>query len=239
MNGLEARFHFARGPLRLVVELEAGEGEWCALSGPSGVGKSTLLRCVAGLEAGVRGKISHGGSDWLDSDRGIEVPTHKRELGVVFQDAPLLPHRSVRGNLTYAERRASAARGVFSSREVEEWTGITPLLGRAVQDLSGGERQRVALARALLSTPSLLLLDEPFSALDPEARDEIVGRLRRETALRAITVLWVSHAEDDVRRGADRLLELVAGEDGNVVREKDVLSGPFGNSLGGRVESCP
>lgn len=221
MKGLRASFRFARGPLELVVDLEVKEGEWCALSGPSGIGKTTLLRCVAGLEGGVEGTILQAGTRWLDSKSGIELPTHKRDLGFVFQGAPLLPNRTVRRNLDYARRRVPETRRSRASHGVEEWSGVAALLERPVEDLSGGERQRVALARALLTAPAVLLLDEPFSALDLEAREDILTRLRHETCERAISVLWVSHAEGEVQRSADRVLEL------SRVAEVTTIRGPM------------
>lgn len=221
MSGLRANFRFSRGALDLAIDLEVERGEWCALSGPSGIGKTTVLRCIAGLEAGVQGAILQGDRPWLDSRAGIEVPTHGRRLGFVFQGAPLLPKRSVRRNLSFASRRVPEELRASAPREVEEWTGIAGLLDQPVEDLSGGERQRVALARALLTVPSVLLLDEPFSALDLEAREKILLRLRRETAERAISVLWVSHAEGEVRRTADRVLELVRSGRGTTLLGTD------------------
>ncbi len=223
MNGLTAQFRFVRAGLNLAVEMVVEEGEWCVLSGPSGIGKTTVLRCLAGLEAGIEGTILLGDTPWLDSSAGIEMPTHKRELGFVFQGAPLLPGRTVRKNLSYARKRVPEERKGLAPPNVEDWTGVAPLLERPVEDLSGGERQRVALARALLTAPSVLLLDEPFSALDHTAREEILSRLRRETDERRISVLWVSHAESAARRGADRILEVVRAADRTMVMSSEKL----------------
>lgn len=184
-----------------------------ALFGASGAGKSTLVHLVAGLLRPDSGRIEVGGEVFFDSARGIDLPVHRRALGVVFQDARLFPHLSVDGNLRYGLRRAGAraqaARVPFDT--VVELLGLGALLQRAPHTLSGGERQRVAIGRALLAQPRLLLMDEPLAALDAPRKAEVlpyVERLRDEFDL---PVLYVSHAVDEVLRLASALVLFDAG----------------------------
>jgi molybdate transport system ATP-binding protein len=138
------------------------------VTGRSGSGKTTILRCLAGLDR-VPGRLSVSGEIWQEERHFL--PAHRRRAGYVFQGANLLPHLSVRGNLDYALRRSGRGEGWA---EVVERTGIAHLLDRSPARLAGGEAQRVAIARALLGAPRLLLLDEPLSALDPEAKRELI-----------------------------------------------------------------
>jgi ABC-type sulfate/molybdate transport systems ATPase subunit len=159
-----------------------------AVSGPSGAGKSTLLRALAGLERAATGALTVRGERWLSPD-GAAVPPWRRRVGWVPQEPLLFPHLSVRENLGYA------GRGV--DPEVVEWLGVGGLLERAPRHLSGGERQRVALGRALGAAPDVLLLDEPFSALDPALRGVVREGLARWCRARDARVVLVSHQADD------------------------------------------
>jgi molybdate transport system ATP-binding protein len=178
-----------------------------ALSGPSGSGKTTLLRCIGGLER-LEGRLSVGGEVWQDGRKF--VPPHRRPVGVVFQEASLLPHLSVRGNLLYGARR-TAAKAAVSLDDTIDLLGLGPLLGRSTANLSGGERQRVALGRALLSQPRLLLMDEPLSSLDAGSKAEILPYLERLHRSLAIPALYVSHDAAEIARLADRVLLMRAG----------------------------
>ncbi len=181
-----------------------------ALFGASGSGKTTCLRLLAGLERG-QGTLHALGECWQDDQRGLFVPTHRRALGYVFQEASLFPHLNVRENLAYAEARKRSAAKASSFDSVIALLGIEPLLARSTDRLSGGERQRVAMARALLGAPRLLLMDEPLSALDETRKAELfpyLERLRRELS---IPIVYVSHSLDEVARLADRLVLLEGG----------------------------
>ena len=140
------------------LAFEAGAGI-TALFGPSGAGKTTTLRLIAGIETPARGRIVIDGETVLDTEAGIDVPPHRRRIGMVFQEARLFPHLSVRSNLGYGRFFAPRRARRFAVPEVADALGITPLLGRRVGGLSGGERQRVALGRAILAAPRLLLLE--------------------------------------------------------------------------------
>jgi molybdate transport system ATP-binding protein len=178
----------ASGALALSLETRAPS---VAVFGPSGAGKSTLLRSLAGLERRGRGRVEVGGVTWQDPQRGIVVPSWERAVGWVPQEILLFPHLSVRENLGYAGAPAQAV------REIADLLQVGPLLERRPRRLSGGERQRVALGRALLSRPRLLLLDEPFSALDRPLRAQLTKVVRDWAAARAVPLVLVSHDEAD------------------------------------------
>ncbi len=177
-----------------------------AVFGPSGSGKTTVLRCIAGLER-IEGRVVVRGETWQDGGRFL--PPHQRPVGYVFQEPSLLAQLSVRGNLEYGLKRAGAVR--VGLEEVVSFLGLQPLLGRSTERLSGGERQRVAIGRALLSQPKLLLMDEPLSGLDAEAKADILPCLERLHQLLEIPVLYVSHDASEVLRFADRLLLMREG----------------------------
>ena len=178
-----------------------------ALVGASGSGKTSLLHAIAGLLRPVRGHIEIAGERLFDAGRRIDVPTHRRRIGYVFQDGRLFPHLDVRGNLLYAARGdAAAARAQLD--HVVELLALGPLMSRRTVALSGGEIQRIALGRALLSSPRLLLLDEPLSMLDPDRRDELLPYLQRVRDEHALPMIYVSHAADEVARIAQDVYRL-------------------------------
>ena len=208
--GLQVRLQWQRGDTALDLRLDLPARGISVLFGPSGAGKTSGLRAVAGLEPQARGHVTFRGRVWQDSDAGVFVPPHKRRIGYVVQEASLFTHRSVAGNLDYGYRRAG--RPAHLDREgVIDRFGVRPLLDRPVAALSGGERQRVAIVRALLSDPDLLLFDEPLSALDAGAREALLGQLEALHARLDIPMLYVSHAIDEVARLADHLVLLDAG----------------------------
>ncbi len=183
-----------------------------ALFGPSGCGKTTVLRCIAGLVRLSDGLCAIGGDVW-QAPGGAFLPTHRRPLGYVFQEASLFPHLSVRRNLLFGAPRegAGAAEGKIDFDEVVELLGVTPLLNRSPRNLSGGERQRVAIGRALLSQPKLLLMDEPLSALDRATKDEIMPFLERLRDRLKLPIIYITHAIDEVERLADRIVLMDKG----------------------------
>jgi molybdate transport system ATP-binding protein len=174
-----------------------------ALVGPSGCGKSTTLRILAGLERRAVGRVRFGGETWQDA--GIFVPPHRRQVGWVPQDACLFPHLTVAGNLGYAGATKSDVRAMA------ERLGLGAVVDRAPRNLSGGERQRVAVGRALLANPRLLLLDEPFAALDPPLRARLAADVAAIARERALPVIVVSHHPDDAAALADETWTLVDG----------------------------
>ena len=193
------------------------------LFGRSGSGKSTLLRAMTGLDKHTRGKLSFNGERWQDG--AWHMPTAKRDIGFVFQDAALFPHLSVRGNLEYALKRAPK-QADDALQDLAGRVGIDHKLDQAVTTLSGGEKQRVAIARALLSKPRLLCMDEPLSALDWRAKAELlplIDDLARETGL---PILYITHAPIEVERLADRVVLLADGRIERIETLREVLSRP-------------
>ncbi len=181
-----------------------------ALFGPSGCGKTTLLRVIAGLEPAATGDIAIGKTNWQQTN--FKLPPEQRAIGLVSQHDSLLPHLSVRQNLLYGFNRVAPALRQLSVATVIELLALQPLLQRMPQQLSGGQKQRVALGRALLRQPTLLLLDEPFSALDQAGRQQLLPYLQRVLQTLAIPVIFVSHQLEDVAQLADQLLLLDQGK---------------------------
>jgi molybdate transport system ATP-binding protein len=207
---IDARFQITYGGFSLDVDVRLPGRGVTALFGPSGCGKTTFLRCVAGLVRSPAGLLRVNGETWQDEAARAFVPTHRRPLGMVFQDPSLFTHLSVRQNLEYGMKRARKQ----SARDLDaivELLQIGHLLSRRSAHLSGGEQQRVAIARALLVGPDLLLLDEPLASLDVQRKLEILPYLERLHDELSIPMLYVSHSPDEVARLADHLLVLEAG----------------------------
>jgi thiamine transport system ATP-binding protein len=189
------------------VDLEVADGEIVALLGPSGCGKSSLLRAVAGLEPLASGTVAFDGDDLAG------VPVHRRGFGLLFQDGQLFAHRDVARNVAYGLETARVPRGERQARvrELLDDVGLRGYGGRAVSTLSGGERQRVALARALAPRPRLLLLDEPFSALDRGLRERLAVEVRDVLRATGTTAILVTHDHDEAFTMADRVGVMQAG----------------------------
>ncbi|QBG35529.1 molybdenum ABC transporter ATP-binding protein [Litorilituus sediminis] len=181
-----------------------------AIFGHSGSGKTTLLRCIAGLEPSAKGQLQIAGDTWQDDN--YFMPTHKRSLGYVFQEASLFDHLTAKGNLDFAIKRADKPFDQALYQKVLMIMGIEGLLSRFPSQLSGGERQRVAIARALLIQPQILLMDEPLAALDLARKQEILPYLEKLRDNIDIPILYVSHAMDEVARLADHTLMLEKGQ---------------------------
>ncbi len=220
---IDARLKIAYSGFSLDVDLHLPGRGVSALYGHSGSGKTTCLRCIAGLERAEQGFVQINDEIWQDSDNGIFVPPHKRALGYVFQEASLFPHLSVLANLQFGLKRIAKSQRRVDLAQATELLGIGHLLERHPQHLSGGERQRVGIARALLTSPKLLLMDEPLAALDSQRKSEILPYLQRLHDELDIPVLYVSHAQDEVARLADHLVLLSDG--------KALASGPIGETL--------
>jgi molybdate transport system ATP-binding protein len=219
--------HDRRGDFVLETQFETGPGV-TALFGRSGAGKTTIVNMAAGLRRAERGRIVLNGRPVFDSARRIDVPVRHRHVGMVFQEARLFPHLSVRANVTYG-RWAGRRRQAGRFDEVVALLGLEALLPRRPASLSGGEAQRVAIARALLAAPEILLMDEPLSQLDGARRAEILPFLER-LARTGVPILYVSHALDEVARLADSIVVLTDG--------KVAAAGPIGEVLG-RIDLSP
>jgi molybdate transport system ATP-binding protein len=184
------------------------QGGLTVLHGRSGAGKSSVLAIVAGLLRPDAGHVKVLGETLFDAAAGLDVPAHRRRLGMVFQDSRLFPHMKVRANLLYGWKLAAPEQRWIEPEAVIEFLGIGALLERRPRTLSGGEAQRVAIGRALLSGARALLLDEPLTALDPARREEIlrvIERLRDELRL---PMLYVTHERDEAARLARQQYEI-------------------------------
>lgn len=212
------------GPITAVdgVSLELGEGETLALLGPSGCGKSTLLRLIAGLERPDSGRVTVAGRDITS------LPPQKRDMGMVFQDYALFPHLNVAGNVGFAlvEKGLPAPLVREQVGRLLELVGLAGMEGRKVFELSGGQQQRVALARALANEPSLLLLDEPLSNLDPELRSNLQLELRGLLETLSVEAVYVTHDQDEAFTVAPRVAVMRRGR---IVQEgavRELLAAP-------------
>jgi molybdate transport system ATP-binding protein len=209
-EGLRVSLHQS-APIPLAAELACAPGELTALIGPSGSGKTSILRCIAGLLRPREGRILCDGEIWLDCSRGIARSPQARRVGLVFQDYALFPHLDALGNVREALTHLSWRARTNRARELLAKVRLAGLEKRMPDQLSGGQRQRVALARALAREPSVLLLDEPFSAVDQMTRrklQEELARLHREIR---VPILLVTHDLGEAAALADRLVVLGRG----------------------------
>jgi ABC-type sugar transport system ATPase subunit len=207
--GIEIRgLEFAIGSFSMKgLHLSVKRDEYCVLSGPNGAGKTLLIKLICGLHRPAAGSIS------IDGEPVHDVPPWERSIGYVPQDGVLFPNRDVRGNIAFGLEVRGVEQAERDRRVTEqaERMGIAHLLDRRPEGLSGGERQKVCIARALVYGPSVLLLDEPVSAIDESARDEICGLLRSLRDDKPITVLHVSHNRHETELVADRVVRMCAG----------------------------
>lgn len=210
MNDTDIHVCFATsfGDFSLDVDLALPGKGVSVIFGPSGCGKTTLLRCIAGLQE-ANGTLSVAGNVWQDAQKTL--PVHERSLAYVFQETSLFPHMSVRRNLLYGYRRIPKEQRIIEPEQAVHWLGLGDMLNRMPDRLSGGERQRAAIARALLASPSLLLLDEPLSALDRTSKRDILPYLERLRDELAIPILYVTHSTDEMARLADHLVIMNKG----------------------------
>jgi molybdate transport system ATP-binding protein len=207
--------HTADGTIDLVVNKEIQNGDFLTLFGKSGSGKTTLLRIIAGLETPQSGTIIVDDEVWFDSKKKINLPPQKRGVGFVFQDYALFPNMSVRQNLEYALKDKKDTKKVDEILEIMEIENLSKM---KPQHLSGGQKQRVAVARSLMSSPKMLLLDEPLSALDSAMRLKLQDELHSIHQRFNITSILVSHDISEVFRLSNRVFKISLGQitdDGN------------------------
>jgi len=224
---IQARFQLINKDQQVFLDIDTiiPSAGVTAIFGHSGSGKTSLLRCIAGLEKAEQGQLIVNEACWQDADTFL--PTHKRPIGYVFQEASLFPHLSAQKNLDYAVKRAiKSARKYEDAPTSSEFyqrviavMGIENILDRYPSQLSGGERQRIAIARALLIRPRLLLMDEPLAALDHQRKQEILPYLESLHKSFDIPILYVSHSMDEVARLADHILVL---DQGKVIAEGEL-----------------
>ena len=213
-------------PIPLDVQFTCDPGDVLAIFGPSGSGKSTILRTIAGLYQPAQATVRAGGQTWTDTATGVAAPPHRRGVGFVFQEYALFPHMTALGNVVTAlahrprgERRARA-------ETLLELVHLTGQMRRRPHELSGGERQRVALARALAREPAVLLLDEPFAAVDRAVRRRLQDEIDAVRRTLDVPVVLVTHDFDDVVRLASHVLLLEQGRSVAVGAVSTVMSRP-------------
>jgi molybdate transport system ATP-binding protein len=216
---LVASMKLRRGELDIDVALTCKPGITCVM-GPSGAGKSTILGVLAGLVVPDRGKVVLGDTTWLDRDPGrdknIDVPVHHRRLSYMFQNLALFPHMTARQNVEYGMSDVPREERTSKAMDLLAHVGVKHLAHRRPRTFSGGEAQRVALARAIARRPKLLLLDEPFSALDRELRSQLVTLVRELVAELGVPCVHVTHSVSEARRLADHVVVI---DKGVLVRE--------------------
>jgi molybdate transport system ATP-binding protein len=236
--GIEANFvkRFSGGPEIRVESLRTREqAAVTVLFGPSGAGKTTVLRCLAGLTRPEEGKIEFDEKIWSDATRGFFLPARDRGVGFVPQEYALFPHLSIEGNIAYGLNGASKEQSQSRVAEMIEWLGLEGLEKRLPKELSGGQQQRVALARAVARRPKLLLLDEPLAALDAPTRHRLRGELRRLLKEAGIPSVLVTHDRTDALVLGD---DLVVMSEGRLMQQglvHEVFSRPANLEVAGIV----
>lgn len=211
-SSLKIALTLSRAGFTLKTDLQLPGTGITVLFGASGSGKTSLLRCVAGLEHPSNAKIIINGDIWQDDHQGINLPTWRRPLGYVFQEASLFEHLNVQDNLEYGIKRRPAPDSQKVLTDAIALLGIGHLLKRHPQTLSGGERQRVAIARALATQPRLLLLDEPLASLDPSRREEVLPWLEKLHEEFSIPMLYVTHSAHELQRLANHVVVMEQGK---------------------------
>lgn len=198
-------------PVSLNSEIHCAPGELIALIGPSGGGKTSLLRMIAGLANPTQGQISCDGENWLDTEQGTNLSPQQRRIGYVFQDYALFPHLSAIQNIEAALLNLSKAKRSEKASTLIEMVNLSGLEHRLPRQLSGGQRQRVALARALARDPSVLLMDEPFSAVDQVTRRKLQYELVQLRQRIKLPIIFVTHDLNDAMLLADRIYAISRG----------------------------
>jgi len=216
---MEIQVNRRQGEFQVNTAFKGPDSGVTALYGPSGAGKTSVINMVAGLIRPDRGRIAVNGLCLFDSDLAIDLPPERRRIGYVFQESRLFPHFTVRANLVYGMNLTPAVRRFVTLDEVVDLLGIGHLLNRRPANLSGGEKQRVAIGRALLTSPALLLMDEPLASLDPSRKAEVMPFIMRLSREYTIPTLYVSHNMEEILNLADHLVIL---DQGRVVAAGDL-----------------
>ncbi|UWG97062.1 ATP-binding cassette domain-containing protein [Dehalobacter sp. DCM] len=208
---LKADFTLQLHHFELKAKIQAGN-EILVLVGPSGAGKTTILKCLAGLKSPSEGLIQIGDRTVYASDKKINLATKERKVGYVFQEYALFPHMTVKKNITYGVSKQKRHVSPYAAEEMMRLLGILHLKDRHPQHISGGEKQRVALARALMTEPEIMLLDEPLSALDPETRSELQLELKKIQRQWDIPFVMVTHDPAEAELLGDQIIRIDSGK---------------------------
>jgi len=223
--GLRLRLQ-ATAPIALDLALDCAPGELLAIIGPSGAGKSTTLRAIAGLHHPTSGSVVCGGQVWLDTARGLDLPAHRRRVGLVFQDYALFPHMTALGNVMAAMGHLPSPERAPRAAALLARVHLAGLEERRPAELSGGQQQRVAVARALARDPAVLLLDEPFSAVDRATRRRLQVELANLRQGLAIPIILVTHDLDEAASLADRMVLMHRGRGLQTAPPSEMLARP-------------
>ena len=223
--GLSVRLN-AAAPITLDIGLDCAPGELLAIIGPSGAGKSTTLRAIAGLHHPASGSVICDGEAWLDTNRALDLPAHRRRVGLVFQDYALFPHMTALGNVMAAMGHLPAAERAPRAAALLARVHLAGLEERRPAELSGGQQQRVAVARALARDPAVLLLDEPFSAVDRATRRRLQVELANLRQGLAIPIILVTHDLDEAASLADRMVLMHRGRGLQTAPPAEMLARP-------------
>jgi len=229
MNSIKGKFKNRYRDFSIDLSFDLTGNGITAIYGRSGSGKSSLLRLLAGLDRAKVGYLTMNAECWQDSEKNIFVPTHERKIGFVSQDPSLFTHLNVRKNIEFGYARVSSGERKINFDEVVSFFGLETLLQRYTEKLSGGEKQRVAIARALLSSPQILLLDEPLSALDYISKKEILPYLGALTNRFQMPILYVSHDLPEVAKLCKHMLLLDAGRAVDYGKTREVITRSFMN----------
>lgn len=221
---LKAKFKVNYSGFNLDVDLNLSARGVTVVFGPSGSGKTTLLRCLAGLERASTGYLQLADQVWQDESKGIFIPIQQRKIGVVFQESRLFPHLNIQDNLLYGYQRTPSSERKLHLDEVVKVLGLETLLGRSTNKLSGGERQRVAIGRALLTSPKLLLMDEPLASLDMQRKAEIIPFIKRIEDEFKTPIIYVTHSMNEVLQLVDTMVILKSGTVANWGPVEEVFS---------------
>lgn len=214
---IDLDIHLVRDDFALGIKANLTSGI-TGLFGPSGSGKTSLLHCIAGLIKPDKGKIVLDETVLFDDSANVNMPIKSRRVGLVFQEHMLFPHLSVKGNLRYGQKSGSKDKKKQEMFDIAELLEIAHLLNRNVTTLSGGQQQRVALGRAILSSPRLLLLDEPFSGLDHGLKKQLIPYMKRLYEKTQVPMILVSHSPEEMAELTEELLFI---EDGKLVGQAE------------------
>ncbi len=207
---IEIRAKLQRKHFKLDVSLQI-DTRVTAIYGPSGSGKSTILSLIAGITQPDSGYIAIDGECVFDSESKLNKPIHQRRIGLVFQDGRLFPHMNVKQNLTYAFKLNAHQQQLIQPAEIMQLLALDTLKKQHPHQLSGGEKQRVALGRALLSSPKLLMLDEPLASLDDKLKQQILPYLKLVAENIQVPMLYVSHSKDEISQLTSEIIYLQKG----------------------------